>query len=84
MHIVFGWGLDGHSYLPTRTGCVTAIGQTVVGPTGLLNLLEEQSGRNPIGAGYFMVRQQTLLFAESVPFSEAHHVPRLGRGRIDS
>ena len=37
--------------------------------------LEEQSGRHPIGAGYFMMRQQTLLFTEPVPFSKAHHVP---------
>jgi hypothetical protein len=40
MHIVFGWGLGGHSYPPTVTGCAAAIGQSVVGPTGLLNLLE--------------------------------------------
>ena len=45
---------------------------------------EEQSGRNPIGAGYFMVRQQTLLVTRIDSLSEAHHVPRLGRGRIDS
>ena len=37
--------------------------------------LEEQSGRHPMGAGYFMMRQQTLLFTERVPFAEAHHVP---------
>ena len=44
MHIVFGWGLDGHSYPPTATGCAAAIGQPVVGPTGLLNLLEVSLG----------------------------------------
>jgi ATP-dependent helicase/nuclease subunit B len=44
MHIVFGWGLDVHSYPPTSTGCVAAIGQPVVGPTGLLNLLEVSLG----------------------------------------
>jgi ATP-dependent helicase/nuclease subunit B len=44
MHIVFGWELDGHSYPPTSTGCVAAIGQPVVGPTGLLNLLEVSLG----------------------------------------
>ena len=44
MHIVFGWELDGHSYPPTATGCVAAIGQPVVGPTGLLNLLEVSLG----------------------------------------
>ena len=44
MHIIFGWGLDGHSYPPTATGCVAAIGQPVVGPTGLLNLLEVSLG----------------------------------------
>ena len=44
MHIVFGGGLDGHSYPPTATGCVAAIGQPVVGSTGLLNLLEVSLG----------------------------------------
>jgi ATP-dependent helicase/nuclease subunit A len=37
MHIVFGWGLDGHSYPPTATGCAAAIGQPVVGPSDRLH-----------------------------------------------
>jgi hypothetical protein len=44
MHIVFGWGLDGHSYPPTATGWVASVGQPVVGPTGLLNLPEVSLG----------------------------------------
>lgn len=37
--------------------------------------LEEQAGRTALGAGYFMLRQQSLLFTDSHPFSAAHHVP---------
>jgi CRISPR/Cas system-associated exonuclease Cas4 (RecB family) len=37
--------------------------------------LEEQAGRTSLGAGYFMLRQQSLLFTDSHPFSAAHHVP---------
>jgi hypothetical protein len=37
--------------------------------------LEEQAGRTSLGAGYFMLRQQSLLFTESHPFSASHHVP---------
>lgn len=37
--------------------------------------LEEQAGRTAIGAGYFMLRQQTLLFTSPHPFPAAHHVP---------
>jgi hypothetical protein len=37
--------------------------------------LEEQAGRTSLGAGYFMLRQQNLLFTGSYPFSAAHHVP---------
>jgi CRISPR/Cas system-associated exonuclease Cas4 (RecB family) len=37
--------------------------------------LEEQAGRTSVGAGYFMLRQQSLLFTDSYPFSAAHHVP---------
>lgn len=37
--------------------------------------LEEQAGRTPIGAGYFMLRQHTLLFTSPHPFPAAHHVP---------
>ncbi|MFO0991604.1 MAG: PD-(D/E)XK nuclease family protein [Hyphomicrobiales bacterium] len=37
--------------------------------------LEEQAGRTSLGAGYFMLRQQSLLFTDPHPFSAAHHVP---------
>ncbi len=37
--------------------------------------LEEQAGRTAIGAGYFMLRQQTLFFTSPRPFPAAHHVP---------
>jgi ATP-dependent helicase/nuclease subunit B len=37
--------------------------------------LEEQAGRTSLGAGYFMLRQQSLLFTAPHPFSPAHHVP---------
>lgn len=37
--------------------------------------LEEQAGRTSLGAGYFMLRQQSLLFTDLYPFSDAHHVP---------
>ena len=37
--------------------------------------LEEQAGRTSLGAGYFMLRQQSLLFTSPHPFSAAHHVP---------
>lgn len=37
--------------------------------------LEEQAGRTSLGAGYFMLRQQSLLFTNPYPFSPAHHVP---------
>jgi CRISPR/Cas system-associated exonuclease Cas4 (RecB family) len=37
--------------------------------------LEEQAGHTSLGAGYFMLRQQNLLFTGSYPFSAAHHVP---------
>lgn len=37
--------------------------------------LEEQAGRTSLGAGYFMLRQQSLLFTGPYPFSTAHHVP---------
>ncbi|UPT92374.1 PD-(D/E)XK nuclease family protein (plasmid) [Bradyrhizobium barranii subsp. apii] len=37
--------------------------------------LEEQAGRTPLGAGYFMLRQQSLLFTSPYPFPAAHHVP---------
>jgi ATP-dependent helicase/nuclease subunit B len=37
--------------------------------------LEEQAGRTSLGAGYFMLRQQSLLFTNPYPFSPTHHVP---------
>lgn len=37
--------------------------------------LEEQAGRTSLGAGYFMLRQQSLLYTDPHPFSAAHHVP---------
>jgi len=44
MQIVFGWKLDGPSYPLTAIGSESAIGQPVVGPNGLLNLLETPLG----------------------------------------
>ncbi len=44
MHIVFGWKLDGSSYPLTATGSESAIGQPVVGPSGLVGLLETALG----------------------------------------
>jgi RecB family exonuclease len=36
--------------------------------------LEEQAGRRTAGAGYLMLRQQTLLFSEPDPFPSSYHV----------
>ena len=44
MHIVFGWYLDGRGYPATAEGTSVAINQPVVGPQGLLELLESALG----------------------------------------
>ena len=44
MQIVFGWKLDGPCHPLTATGSAAAIGQPVVGPHGLLGLLEAPLG----------------------------------------
>ena len=49
-HIVFGWHLDGPSFPETPSGQAYVIDEAVVGPLGLLNLLEANLGINGPGA----------------------------------
>ena len=44
MQIIFGWKLDGPCHPLTATASAAAIGQPVVGPHGLLGLLEAPLG----------------------------------------
>lgn len=44
MRIVFGWHLDGPTWLETADGAAASLGTMVVGPAGLLRLLEERLG----------------------------------------
>ncbi len=49
MQIVFGWHLDGPTCPETPAGGASAIDARVVGPSGLLGLLETRLGRNGPG-----------------------------------
>lgn len=44
MHIIFGWSLDGNCYPATSGQQLAGIGQPVVGPKGLIEILESQLG----------------------------------------
>ncbi|CAA7618445.1 PD-(D/E)XK nuclease family protein [Magnetospirillum sp. SS-4] len=44
--------------------------------------LEEQAGRRAVGAGYFMLRQQSLIYSEPDPFPASHHVPGTDLGQL--
>jgi hypothetical protein len=46
LHIVFGWHLDGASFPETADGAHSSLDSAVVGPLGLLNLLEAKIGLN--------------------------------------
>lgn len=44
--------------------------------------LEKQAGRQAVGAGYFMLRQQSLIYSEPDPFPASHHVPGTDLGQL--
>lgn len=62
MHITFGWHLDGDSFPPTARG-MSALGEPVVGPLQLLDLLETRLGLSEprVPAALRIARYQTRL-----------------------
>ena len=66
MHVVFGWHLDGPTFPETPDGSDFALDGVVVGPLGLLDILETRLGLNGPGAPAALRIAQYLACLRSI------------------